>query len=82
MSSSKKTTYKRLNDIDHVLLRGGMYIGSAETITDNFWIYDNDTKHITWKKSSRKKRHARSFSKLKSLSMVSVYQYIQLLNDY
>ncbi len=51
MSSSKKTTYKRLNDIDHVLLRGGMYIGSAETITDNFWIYDNDTKHITWKKS-------------------------------
>ncbi len=51
MSSSKKTTYKRLNDIDHVLLRGGMYIGSAETIQDNFWIYDNDTKHITWKKS-------------------------------
>lgn len=47
--STKKTTYKRLNDIDHVLLRGGMYIGSAETVNDNQWIYDNTTKHVTWK---------------------------------
>ncbi len=49
-SAPKKQVFKGLSDIDHVLLRSGMYIGSIDTITDNLWIYDSIAKHMTWKK--------------------------------
>ena len=47
--SSKKTQYKRLNDIDHVLHRSGMYIGSLETADEHFWLYNEESSHIEWR---------------------------------
>lgn len=45
--------YKKLSDIEHVLLRPGMYIGSTQPHTDKTWIYNENTKkieksEITW----------------------------------
>ena len=42
--------YKKLTDIEHVLLRPGMYIGSTQPHTADCWVY-NDTTHKMEKRS-------------------------------
>lgn len=55
MSSKTKIEdrFKKLTDIEHVLLRPGMYIGSTQPHTDITWVYNDDTKkmekrEVTW----------------------------------
>ena len=43
--------YKKLTDIEHVLLRPGMYVGSIKHRTDNISVYDGDkfkTESVTY----------------------------------
>lgn len=49
MSVDKK--FKKLDDIDHVILRPGMYIGSIKPHTANKWVFESDKivqKEITY----------------------------------
>ena len=39
MSIEKK--YQKLSDIEHVIARPGMYIGSTTDVTEKCWVYDN-----------------------------------------
>lgn len=53
MSKSIEQKYKKLSDIEHVLLRPGMYIGSTQPHTAETWVYNEDAKkmekrEITW----------------------------------
>ena len=51
MSKSIEDKYKKLDDISHVLLRPGMYVGSIKPHTSNKWLYDNgkfEKKNITY----------------------------------
>ena len=36
----------QLSPRDHVLIRPDSYIGSVESVTQNIWTYDSDTKRI------------------------------------
>ncbi|KAF8641179.1 hypothetical protein AX17_000814 [Amanita inopinata Kibby_2008] len=48
--SKKKTaseTYTKLTQLEHILKRPDSYIGSVETITQNMWTFDNESKRIT-----------------------------------
>ena len=45
--------YRKLTDIEHVLLRPGMYVGSTQAHTADCWVYDEATKKmnkqsVTW----------------------------------
>ena len=49
MSTSKSELahlYKKVDDIDHVLLKSGMYIGSIETVPSDMWVYDDATESV------------------------------------
>lgn len=53
MTKTIETKYKKLDEVSHVLLRPGRYLGSISPHTANSWIYDlqNKTmnqKEITW----------------------------------
>jgi len=45
MAKKIEDTYKKLSDIDHILLRPGMYIGSIKPNTSNKWVV-NDGKMV------------------------------------
>lgn len=42
MAKTLEQKYKKLTDIDHVLLRPGMYIGSINSHNEDCYIYDDD----------------------------------------
>ena len=49
--------YKKLTEIEHVLLRPGRYLGSINTHTANTWVLENDTfieKEISWNPAFQK----------------------------
>jgi DNA topoisomerase-2 len=48
MSKNKK--FVKLTQIEHVLARSGMYIGSTELVNDDMWIYDETSSKIIKKK--------------------------------
>lgn len=39
---SNEVTFKKLTQIQHVLLKSGMYVGSKDPETKNMWIYENN----------------------------------------
>lgn len=47
-SKSVEERYKKLSDIEHVLLRSGMYLGSTQPHTAECWTYDETTKNMVW----------------------------------
>ena len=48
MSSAKD--YKKLSQREHILTLPDTYIGSIETNQEGRWVYDEEEKHMTWKK--------------------------------
>ena len=50
MVKRKKTieeTYKSMDEIEHILLRPGMYVGSTRQEETKAFVFDNDTEHMT-----------------------------------
>ncbi|TFY75740.1 hypothetical protein EWM64_g8272 [Hericium alpestre] len=43
---SASETYTKLTQLEHILKRPDSYIGSVETVTQNIWTYDSDTKRM------------------------------------
>ncbi|KAI0056765.1 type II DNA topoisomerase [Artomyces pyxidatus] len=43
---SASETYTKLSQLEHVLKRPDSYIGSVETVTQNIWTYDSETKRM------------------------------------
>jgi DNA topoisomerase-2 len=48
MSSAKD--YKKLSQREHILTLPDTYIGSIETNQEGRWVYNEEEKHMTWKK--------------------------------
>ncbi|MEM4260953.1 MAG: ATP-binding protein [Candidatus Woesearchaeota archaeon] len=53
IDKSIEQKFKKLTDLEHVLLRPGMYIGSTQPHTSNTWIFNEETKkmekrEVTW----------------------------------
>jgi DNA gyrase/topoisomerase IV subunit B len=49
MSKSIEETYKKLTQREHVLQRGGMYLGSTEKITRETYVYDPEIQEVSLK---------------------------------
>ncbi|KAH9963556.1 DNA topoisomerase [Russula dissimulans] len=43
---SASETYTKLSQLEHILKRPDSYIGSVESVTQNIWTYDSDTKRM------------------------------------
>merc|ERR1711970_403875 len=46
MGKTVEETYKKIDNLEHVLLRPDMYVGSVESVRQNMWIYDSETDRL------------------------------------
>jgi DNA gyrase/topoisomerase IV subunit B len=46
------STYKKLTQREHILLRSGMYIGSMDRVKEARWIYNSEKGEMEWKEVS------------------------------
>eukprot|EP00965_Chrysotila_dentata_P045108 1498763-Pleurochrysis_carterae.AAC.1 len=44
--------YRRLSPVEHVLLRPGMYVGSAKAQSDYMWVFDAKQQRMVWREVS------------------------------
>lgn len=42
MGKTVEETYKKIDQLEHVLLRPDSYVGSIEHVRQNMWVYDAD----------------------------------------
>merc|ERR1711990_190847 len=49
MGKTVEETYKKIDNLEHVLLRPDMYVGSVESVRQNMWIYDQDSDKLVSK---------------------------------
>ena len=43
MGKTVEETYKKIDNLEHVLLRPDMYVGSIETTKEKLWVYDDES---------------------------------------
>jgi DNA topoisomerase-2 len=49
MGKTVEETYKKIDNLEHVLLRPDMYVGSIEAVRQNMWIYDQENDKLVSK---------------------------------